>query len=193
MGFVIRTARGEDALAIAGVKNRSWQTAYAGIIDQGLLDALSDVDVADQWAPTLEDPPDSWAAFVAEDVGPPAEIGAFVVCQTSRDDDIRESAGPVGEIGVFYALPTWWGRGAGRALMDHAECWLRGAGFKSATLWVLERNAKGRHFYDAAGWRPDGTTKVDTIGPDTVIDLRYRKVLSSAVIADDKNPAVREG
>jgi hypothetical protein len=40
--------------------------------------------------------------------------------------------------------------------MEDALDGLRAAGFATATLWVLEANARGRGFYEHMGWVPDG-------------------------------------
>ena len=41
---------------------------------------------------------------------------------------------------------------------------MRSAGFRRATLWVIEENAEARRFYEAAGWRPDGLAKRGPMG-----------------------------
>ena len=35
------------------------------------------------------------------------------------------------------------------------------AGFKRASLWVLDTNDRARRFYQADGWQADGASKVD--------------------------------
>ena len=63
--------------------------------------------------------------------------------------------------------------------MRAATCSLRSAGFSQATLWVLEMNALARHFYEAMGWRPDGTRKRDErVGGFGLVEVRYRAELA---------------
>lgn len=57
---------------------------------------------------------------------------------------------------------------------------LRALGMRGAILWVLESNARARRFYERAGWRPDGGTKIESRGEIELHEVRYR-----AVIAED--------
>lgn len=45
--------------------------------------------------------------------------------------------------------------GFGRALIDHAEAWLRERGCPKLNLQVLSSNAQVRAFYEAIGFRQD--------------------------------------
>lgn len=45
-------------------------------------------------------------------------------------------------------------------------------------LWVFERNAAGRRFYEALGWRPDGTTQTDDFGDAHPVEVRYRRSIA---------------
>jgi RimJ/RimL family protein N-acetyltransferase len=51
------------------------------------------------------------------------------------------------------------------------------ADYAQATLWVLEDNERARRFYEAAGWRADGTAVEDTAGGASLNKLRYRRSL----------------
>jgi ribosomal protein S18 acetylase RimI-like enzyme len=48
------------------------------------------------------------------------------------------------------------------------------AGYREATLWVLETNARARRFYEAGGWRGDGAVRQDEVDGVLLTDLRYR-------------------
>jgi len=87
-------------------------------------------------------------------------------------EDVR-----AGELYAIYVRPPSWGTGAGRALIQHVEQWLRSAGFGEAILWVLEGNDRAERFYRAGGWEHDGGSKVDNFQGATVTELRYRKRL----------------
>ena len=54
---------------------------------------------------------------------------------------------------------------------------MRDVGYLSTTLWVLADNARGRGFYEAGGWRPDGRSK--KFGDAGIVELRYGLELSS--------------
>jgi ribosomal protein S18 acetylase RimI-like enzyme len=109
---------------------------------------------------------------VAESPG--GSVVGFADVQPSRDDDADETTG---EVPMIYALPEAWGTGVGRELMTTAVGALRDAGFRSATLWVLDSNERARRFYDRAGFAPDGATKSDTMAGAPITEVRYRRPL----------------
>jgi GNAT superfamily N-acetyltransferase len=88
-----------------------------------------------------------------------------------------DAAQTVAEVGTFYALPEAWGTGAGRRLMATTVRTLEQAGYEQAALWVLEANARARRFYEAAGWRADGTVVADVTAGVSLPKLRYRRPL----------------
>lgn len=166
----IRVARPNDAPGIAEVHVRAWQTAYRGQVPDELLDALSVGVRSEAWRGMITE--SVWptkVTLVAED---DERIVGFAHVSPSRDDD----AGPtVGEVTAIYLLPEFWNRGIGRALFERAMETLRLAGFVAATLWVLDTNTRARRFYDAAGWTPDGASKVDERGTFSLHEVRYRR------------------
>lgn len=171
----IRPARIEDAEALATVHVRSWQAAYVGLIPQQYLDNLSvDARRLDRWNRTLAETawPRSGTLVAVLD----ERVVAFVGISPSRDDD--QDSATVGEVQAIYAVPEVWGRGIGRALMSSAIAALTDAGFSSATLWVLDTNARARRFYEAGPWRPDGTIKREERGAFVLQEIRYRCGLS---------------
>ena len=52
---------------------------------------------------------------------------------------------------------------------------MRDDGFREATLWVLDDNSLGRHFYEAGGWRPDGAVKEGHFLETRVLEVRYHR------------------
>ncbi|KUL30107.1 GNAT family N-acetyltransferase [Streptomyces regalis] len=147
----IRQARPDDASAVAGVHVCSWQAAFAGLVPQPYLDAMDPVRV-----------------LVAE-----TEVG--IVGFTSFGPS-QESPG-IAEIGTLYAVPEVWSTGVGKQLMSATWAALRQADYALATLWVLEDNERARRFYEAHGWRADGTAVEDTTGGASLNKLRYRRSL----------------
>jgi hypothetical protein len=67
----------------------------------------------------------------------------------------------VAETTAIYLMPQAWGIGAGRQLMTAAMNVLAGAGYRQATLWVLDSNQRAQRSYQAGSWRADGTVKTD--------------------------------
>jgi hypothetical protein len=50
-------------------------------------------------------------------------------------------------------------------------------GYTEAVLWVLPDNARGRRFYELAGWTTDGTQRTSEVRGVVVPEVRYRRRL----------------
>jgi L-amino acid N-acyltransferase YncA len=170
---VVRPATPGDAVAIATAHVRSWQTAYRGIVPAAVLDSLSIDRRASWWRGELAAMAPPTACWVVERSG---RVVGFASVGTARGD----SAAPgVGELFAIYLEPEAWSLGLGRALMDQAVVGLRDGGFRAAILWVLADNARGRQFYERAGWQPDGATMTWETSGATLPEVRYRIELTA--------------
>lgn len=153
----VRDAEPDDAEAIAEVHVASWRAGYRGLVPDEILDGLSVEQRTTNWRGWLTDrQPRSYILVADADDGP--GVHGFVSggrCRDAGSDDAT------GEVNALYAAPAAWGRGVGRALLRHAEVRLWDAGFTQASLWVLAGNARGRHFYESAGWQPDGAMQTE--------------------------------
>ncbi len=164
----VRPATERDALAIETIRVHGWRVAYRHVFPADDLDAMP-IDPV-RWAVRLAAPPDGWATVVA--VAAAARVVGFASIGPSRDEDA------VGELYAIYVDPLEWSTGAGRALILRAEELLR-AGYREATLWVLEANPRARRFYESFGWTADGAEKsFERLGVSAP-ELRYRKTLVS--------------
>lgn len=169
----IRWAGVADALRIAEVHVRCWKVAYRGLLPQDLLDSLDPQQRVRRGEATLEQ--GGWPAggtLIAEEAD--RLVGFAKLCPT-RDDD--QDPATVGEVASFYVSPEVWGQGVGRALMANSSETFVAAGFLTASLWVLDSNARAIGFYEALGWRDDGAVKDDVMGGAPIRDLRYRRIL----------------
>ena len=103
----------DDALGIATVHVRTWQTAYAGILGAEFLGGLSIEARAARWQDILQRR-DSQTLVARQATG----IVGFVSHGRWRDapDDVG-----AGEIWALYVLPDAGGTGVGRALLDRAD------------------------------------------------------------------------
>jgi ribosomal protein S18 acetylase RimI-like enzyme len=156
----------EDAETIAAIHVRTWQTAYEGIVPAQFLAALSIQERANMWRIVISE----HHGTVLLAASPNGEVG-FISFGPSRDEDGREKA----EIYAIYVLPQFWHQGIGRELLDAAERRLEDQRFIAFTLWVLEKNARARRFYEARGFRLDSSRKEETIGGLLLTELRYEK------------------
>lgn len=170
MPATIRTAVPADAEEISRVHIATWQRAYRGQVGDAFLDGLGDrIDGRSAW----------WRERLA--------TGATAL--VTRDDERVTgfvSFGPaepteaaLGEVYAIYVDAPYWDRGHGRALMGGALEALRARGFAAAVLWVLDTNVRARRFYERGGWAVDGGTKTETIGGETLRELRYRRSLEA--------------
>jgi GntR family transcriptional regulator len=144
----IREAVEADAPALASVFVTSWQAGYPGIVDDAVIAALDEREVA------------SWLLPMAKGTTRTvlAESGEGTVLGWLRYGD--DPADPRnGHIYSLYVRPSAGGRGVGRRLLEHgiARC---GAG-RAVTLWVFEANARARRLYGSAGFEPDGGRQVE--------------------------------
>jgi GNAT superfamily N-acetyltransferase len=149
---VVRAARPSDAADIARVHVEAWRAAYVDIVPQAVLDRLSVDRRRDGWMRRL---------------GEPAESRTIVASAGGR---IVGTA----ELDSIYLLPEVWHRGIGRDLIERALGDLAERGFSTVILWVLSDNARGRHFYEAGGWRPDGGVETLDFDGTSLGAVRYR-------------------
>jgi ribosomal protein S18 acetylase RimI-like enzyme len=163
---MVRLATIEDAEAIAAIHVCGWQIAYEGIVPTQFLASLSTQERANMWRTAILE--QDGAVLLA--VAPHGEVG-FISFGPSRDKDGKENA----EVYAIYVLPQFWHQGIGRELLDEAERRLEDQHFIAFTLWVLEKNARARRFYEARGFRLDASRKDETIGGLLLTELRYEK------------------
>ena len=164
----VRLARARDAERLATIHVEAWKSAYRDQVPDPYLDALSVPARLDMWRALVSDSSPSQATLVlVEDEQP---IG-FAHC-TSQGDAVDD--GLIGEVASMYIDPSMLRRGGGRLLMAAAVDWFRANGCGEALLWVLDTNAGPRHFYEAMGWRADGSQQGIELGGKELVEIRYR-------------------
>jgi len=169
VGVRVREATTDDAQAIAEINVRGWRTAYRGVVSDATLDAMSVEDLRTRFTGFMADPGRAATALVAMD--DEGRVTGYTSFGTPRE--APSGLEEVGEVYALYVEPDAWGSGAGRALLRAAEEGLRDAGFRRAFLWVLEENPRARRFYEAAGWRWDGTLSRHQVECDNLPIVRY--------------------
>ena len=172
MPATIRPATPKDAQRLAEIHVSAWQAAYRGQLDDEYLDGLKVDDRLEQHRRSLQEERGDWRTWLAEDGG---RVVGFAVTGPSEDADAERSTA---EVYAIYLEPDRVGTGLGRDLFDHAVTDLRERGFDAITLWVLETNERARRFYEAAGWRPDGTITSERVDCEMRPTVRYRTTLA---------------
>lgn len=181
----IRVATVDDAPGIGLVHVRAWQAAYREEVPAAYLDALDPSARAQRWAGILSE--STGTTFVAEAEG---AIRGFCGLCANRDGDLDGAV--YAEIPALYVHPDTWRAGYGRSLCRVALSRAREEGFRGVTLWVLESNQRGRRFYEAEGFLPDGAAKAEPHESGaTLSEVRYRRsivVLPAARLGRDGAP-----
>jgi GNAT superfamily N-acetyltransferase len=111
--MLLRPAQPEDALAVALVHVRSWQTAYRTLLPDDYLDQLRPEDRAQKYDFTSHDPQKPRTIVAAEG----GLIYGFATTAPSRDLSLPDH----GELYALYVEPDQWGRGIGVALVAAAR------------------------------------------------------------------------
>jgi GNAT superfamily N-acetyltransferase len=166
----IRPTTSADAEGIAEVHVDAWRWAYRGMVPDPYLASLSVTERAEafrSWAERSE----GIQIWVAESGG---HTVGFAIAGPSRDEDADASTG---ELYGIYIKREHLHTGLGRRLLETAVTWLDTNGYEHATLWVLAENERGRAFYEAAGWTPDGSTKVEPREGFSLREVRYQRAL----------------
>ncbi len=165
----IRKADSGQAGIFAEILCKSWQSAYQGIIPKDILAKFTDIETRRK---SLEKWMSGGEAFYLLAYSDDIPCGACCI-GASRDPGQPES----GEIVAIYLLEEYWGCGMGKTLMKEALKELKAMGFEKALLWVLERNAQARWFYEKCGFSPDGASKDSGLGEEK--EIRYSADISS--------------
>jgi ribosomal protein S18 acetylase RimI-like enzyme len=165
----VRRARITDTPAMGRLHVRAWQVAYRGLMPDEYLDGLSSEERERMWSEALSRTDASRTVLVVEDDD---RVVGFAAVGPSSE------AGLTGELYSINVDPDSWGRGHGRALLVAAETALATLGYREAQLWVLPDNQRARHFYEAAGWAPDGVERTTEVLGVVVQEIRYHRTLS---------------
>ena len=155
----IRAARVEEAADVADLHLRTAMQAY------------KDIFPSEAPPPSIEELRLAWRELVREQTVFVAVVDAEIVGVAVVGADPREPS--AAHLSRVYVQPELSGRGIGTRLYGACLERIAEAGFKEATLWVLERNARVREWYERLGWRPTGERKA-VYEPGGIDDLRYR-------------------
>lgn len=168
-----REASVRDAGALARIHVAAWQVAYRGVMPAEFLSGLDEARSKARWVKAFaENPPLVLVVEHESNVVGACRFGA------SRDEDASRATGEVMALNVD---PATWRRGFGTELLNAVLKQLRGLGFSTVTLWVLQANTRARAFYEAAGFSPDGVERTDTDLIGAPLDeVRYRISLGQA-------------
>lgn len=133
----VRAAGGDDFIAAARVRARSWRVAYKGLVPRSYLDAMADESSIRAWAQRA-----STSGVSRHHV---AVLDSVVVGFTGVGERTHHRRSQdVGEVFALYADPSVWGVGVGRALMQAALGDLRAHNYRHA-CFVGPGGQRARH------------------------------------------------
>lgn len=154
----LRLADPTDALAVARVHVRAWQTGYRGLLPDAYLDGLRAEDRAARYT-----------------FGRPDGPRTIVAIQHGRVVGFATIFGS--ELSALHVDPDSWRCGVGSALIARAREDFAAAGILEAHLWLLAGNTRAQRFYEHDGWTSDGARRADTVWSVTVDEIAYQRVL----------------
>jgi ribosomal protein S18 acetylase RimI-like enzyme len=162
----VRDARISDRVTIARLHRRTALHAYAHIFPSDAPEPTHEQLVAD-WEKRLRPGDGRQKCFVAEQEG-------IVVGVIGAGPDPSDPS--IGHLSGLYVDVSCWGCGVGSSLYERAVEHLRSHTFSTATLWVLEGNARARGWYQRRGWTATDDRLV-VYAPAGIEDVVYRLVL----------------
>jgi GNAT superfamily N-acetyltransferase len=157
-----------DAKAIAQIHVAAARAAYAGIVPDDQLDALTPGTREAKWRQAIEFAEPQVHVAVQGD-----EVVGFVGFDRSRDP---KTPSTTGEIWALYVKPEHWGKGVGVALWDAARDGLEEEGCTHVTIWVPLRNERALRFIELAGFKREmKTAKTTSLGTVKIEEIRLRR------------------
>jgi GNAT superfamily N-acetyltransferase len=136
----VRAATERDAEGISHVHVESWQTTYAGIVPGEYLASLDEAERVPLWREWLGLEVEAYVAFLD------GEVVGFISGGPIREPIENYDA----ELFAIYLLQKAQRQGIGTTLLCELAGSLRGKGFRSMAVWVLERNSS-KGFYVKLG------------------------------------------
>jgi len=172
MDIKVRAAIPDDSRRIAEIHVAAWKVAYAGIMDSHFLSNLSVNERETMWTKALSRiSSNRYLAGLIDDV-----VCGFCVCGPARDKDLDYSAC---ELIALNVEPEYWGRGIGSALVGEAINTLRRDKYRTAHLWVVQKNERAIKLYKRYDFQETDVVKVDsTHSAIPIKEIRYSAILS---------------
>ncbi|MBP2370020.1 GNAT family N-acetyltransferase [Pseudonocardia parietis] len=170
----VRPATDDDVVAIMEIQDRTWRTAYAGLLPEEAFATLTSDTARAHWSDAVHAGDDFHLLVAVEGT----EIVGF--CAAARYAGADELS--IAEVSALLVEPRWGRRGHGGRLLATAAAALRAAGSDSGRAWVPETDAASRGFYARAGWEPDGAVRTLDTGTGTVREVRVTGTLDLRLV-----------
>ena len=162
-----------DCDRVSEIRVRGWQSAYRGLMPQPYLDGLSVTEDAERRRALFTRAPAGLVNLIAEDDA--GDVVGWACHGPYREGELRTADA---ELYAIYVDPGRFGGGVGQALLRESVRRGAAAGHPRMLLWVLEGNARARHFYERAGFHADGTVESSDVDGVAVPEVRYARPLT---------------
>jgi ribosomal protein S18 acetylase RimI-like enzyme len=146
-----RDAKVDDLEDIASLFHACWHIAYAEILSDEVIAAMTLESAGNLWRPSLVDPKDK-ETVIGLDAG--SLVSVFRVGSDPSD-------GAIGHLFSLYVDPAAAGKGFGKKSLAEASLRLKNRGFSDMSLWVFADNAVARGLYTSAGFVESGKSRTD--------------------------------
>lgn len=174
-----------DIEAVAELRVRAWQSAYAGLLPAAYLSSMSVEEDAAARRRMFAASDGTIVNLVAE--AEDGGIAGWAALGPYRIEGPHGRGGPAGgaELYALYVRPDVLGTGVGRLLAGACLARAAASGASRIALWVIGGNARARRFYERAGFTLDTSEDAESLDdvagtPVTVVRCT-RPLLTGAV------------
>ncbi|MBR0385601.1 MAG: GNAT family N-acetyltransferase [Erysipelotrichaceae bacterium] len=144
----MRLARPQDAEKLGQLYYRCWMDLYPEIVEKDKFQGITLEEAVNDFKSTkCRDIIEGWAGD---------ELVGFCSFGNCRDDDVLRDTG---EVYRLYVLKDFQQRGEGRRLLHEAIRMLRREEYNQVVIWTLVDNPYAISFYEALGFKHDGTVR----------------------------------
>lgn len=165
---VIRRAVPGDWFELGALQARSYHDAYRKLLPNAFLSKVTAESRQADCRERLRDELEYTAILLVDN-----RAAGYISLRFPAEGQDGE-----GEITALYLLREYWRYGLGKRLMAWGIERLQERGCTSVALWVLEKNAGARRFYEGQGFLTEGLQR-DIVRGDAFIQVRYEKEIEA--------------
>ncbi len=152
MEYTIERAKLGDEGTLAYIQTESWKAGFREILDEQTLQRCTQLDRATAMYRHLLEA-GIGNGYLLRVEGSPHCIAWW---DATREKDMPGYA----ELICIHSLQNRWRMGYGSKMMEAVLRDAAAAGYEKIMLWVFEKNARARRFYEANGFSPNGRTQL---------------------------------
>ena len=144
----MRLAKPQDYETLGRFYYNCWMDLYPDIVDEDKFQGITmEQAISDFKKTRCRDIIEGWQGD---------ELVGFVSYGSCRDDDVLKDTG---EVYRLYVTSEYQNRGEGRRLVHEAIRMLRREEYNQVVLWTLVDNPAAISFFEALGFKSDGTVR----------------------------------